>query len=451
MKTPPKILWTEGVTLRPQHFQQQDLYHEARLQRMAAALHPYVWGVRAAAWDEEALANNILQAESLSLVFQDGDTYDAPGPDRLPEAVELEGLPPSEQHFTFYAALPAYRPHGGNLAGVRGQDQGQGQARFRQLEVETPDLYTEALDAGIVYLAKQARLLSHLAPRSGYVSFPVLRLRRRNGGGFEIDPKFVAPSLSVGAARTLTRQLQALMQRLQAKIDALYAAQREPSKDVVVQGGDASSFALLQTISAGCATLHHHAQCRGFHPERLFQDLLGLAGGLMAFSRKVSVKDLPGYDHEQPGPAFARLDAILRDLVDMVISSKYLAIPLVQDAARPSYFEGRLPDGIDQKTMLCLGVRADIPALELVAMAPARFKVAAPDDVGRLVASALPGVELVHLPQVPAAIPVRPSTYYFALQGKGPLYATMLQRQVASVYVPSGIRDLDLELFAVMP
>ena len=449
MKTSPKILWTEGVTLRPQHFQQQDRYHEARLQRMTAALHPFAWGIRAAIWNEEALGNNILQAESLSLVFQDGDTYDAPGPDLLPEAVELEARPTNEMHFTFYAALPAYRPHGGNLAGVRGQDQGQ--ARFRQLELETSDLYTEAHDAGIVYLAKTVRLLPHHAPRSGYTAFPVVRLRRRAGGGFEIDPKFVAPSLSVGAAPALVRQLDALMHKLQAKIDALYAAQREPSKDVVVQGGDASSFALLQAISVGCATLQHHAQCPGFHPERLFQDLLGLAGGLMVFSRKVRIRDLPGYDHEQPGPAFARLDAILRDLVDLVISSKYLAIPLVQDVARPSYYEGRLPDGIDQKTMLCLGVRADLPALELVAMAPARFKVSAPDDVGRLVASALPGVDLVHMPQVPAAVPIRPNTYYFALQCKGPLYATMLQALAASVYVPSGIRDLDLELFAVTP
>lgn len=448
MKTPPKILWTEGVTLRPQHFQQQDRYHEARLQRMTAALHPYAWGVRAAAWNEEALANNVLQAESLSLVFQDGDTYDAPGPDLLPEAVELEALPPSEQQFTFYAALPAYRPHGGNLAGVRGQ--GQSQARFRQLELETPDLYTEALESSIVYLAKQACLLPHFAPRSGHVGFPVLQVRRSTGGGFEIDPRFAAPSLSIGASPALARQLDALMQKLQAKIDALYAAQREPNKDVVVQGGDATSFSLLQTISAGAASLHHHMRCRGFHPERLFQDMLGLAGGLMAFSRRVSVKDLPGYDHEEPGPAFARLDAILRDLVDMVISSKYLAIPLVQDTARPSYFEGKLPkDAIGPKSLLCLGVRADLPALELVALVPARFKVGSPDDVSRLVASALPGVELAHLPQVPAAIPVRPSTYYFGFQGKGPLYQNMLQAQTVSVYVPSGIRELELELFAL--
>ena len=447
MKTPSKILWTEGVTLRPQHFQQQDRYHEARLHRIAAALHPYAWGLTAeTAWDEDALAHNTLRAESLSLVFQDGETYDAPGSDPLPEPVDLAELPSNEHHFTFYAALPACHSHGGNLAGVRDQDKGL--ARFRQLELETPDLYTEALDSGIVYLDKQVRLLSHLAPRAGYASVPVLRLRRR-GGGFEIDPAFVAPSISVGAAPALARLMDALMQKLQAKIDVLYAAQREPSKDVVVQGGDMASFWLLQTISAGCASLHHHTRCRGLPPERLFQDLLGLAGGLMAFSRKVRVRDLPGYDHEQPGLAFARLDAILRDLVDTVISSKYLAIPLVQDPARPSYFEGKLPDTIDQKTTLCLDVRADLSALELVAMVPARFKVGAPDDVGRLVASALPGVDLVHMPQVPAAVPVRPNTYYFALQGKGPLYANMLQAQAASVYVPSGIRDLSLEMFAI--
>jgi type VI secretion system protein ImpJ len=256
--------------------------------------------------------------------------------------------------------------------------------------------------------------------------------------------------MSVAAAPALARQLDALMQKLQAKIDALYAAQREPTKNVVVQGGDVSSFWLLQTISAGCASLHHHAKCRAFHPERMYQDLLGLAGGLMAFSRKVRIGDLPGYDHEQPGPAFARLDAVVRDLVDTVISSKYLAIPLVQDAARPSYFEGKLTlDAIDQKTLLCLGVRADFPPLELVAAVPTRFKVGTPDDVSRLVASALPGVELVHMPQVPAAVPIAPNTYYFSLQSKGPLYANLLQAQAVSVYVPSGIRELSLELFAI--
>jgi len=42
-----KPLWTEGQLVRPQHFQQQDLYHEALLDERIAALTPYRWGVAA--------------------------------------------------------------------------------------------------------------------------------------------------------------------------------------------------------------------------------------------------------------------------------------------------------------------------------------------------------------------------------------------------------------------
>jgi type VI secretion system protein ImpJ len=61
----------------------------------------------------------------------------------------------------------------------------------------------------------------------------------------------------------------------------------------------------------------------------------------------------------------------------------------------------------------------------------------------------MPGVRLVHAPQVPAAVPVRPGAYYFTLEARGPLYERMLQAQSVTVYVPAGVQDLKLELIAV--
>jgi type VI secretion system protein ImpJ len=449
MTKPSKILWSEGVTLRPQQFQQQDRYHEGRLHRITTATHPHLWGVRSIQWNKEGLANGILRADAMSLIFQDGETYDAPDTDVLPTPVDLTALPATEETFTFYAALPLFNGHGGNLTGM---EKAGVHARYFQTELETADLYTQALHSRVVYLTKQVELLSHLTPRSSYVNFPVIRLRRIPSGGFDVDPAFVAPSLSISAADPLLRQLDALMQKLRAKIDALYADQREQSKDViVVQSGDASSFWLLHTISAACTSLTHYANCKAMHPERLFLELLNLAGGLMAFSKKYSTNDIPAYEHGEPGPAFVKLEAIIRDLVDTVISSKYLSILLTQTPGRPSYFEGSLPDAVDHQTLLCLGVRADMPALELVAAVPNRFKIGSPDDVGRMVASALPGVELVHMPQVPSTVPIRPNTYYFSLASKTTLYENMLKSQAVTVYVPSGIRELKVEMFAVMP
>ena len=74
----------------------------------------------------------------------------------------------------------------------------------------------------------------------------------------------------------------------------------------------------------------------------------------------------------------------------------------------------------------------------------------APDDVEKFVLSALPGVRLQYSPQPPAAIPVRPETCYFSLESKGPMFERMLKAQSISIYAPEGLRELKLELLAVV-
>lgn len=451
---PSKVLWGEGLFLRPQHFQQQDRYHEARLNQTACALHPYCWGVRKLVVDLDALRSDILRIDELSLLFPDGEVVRAPGDDILPPQVRLGDLPPALQSVTFHAALPALRPHGDNCASGASPDGTEApDVRFGRHERETQDLYTQAADAPVTYLRKALRLVADSEPLEAYESFPLLRLRRVATGGFEVDPGFIPPSLSIDAVSSpgagLYIGLARLMEKLLAKVGALYGDLREPSRNVVeIRGGDVSSFWLLHTASAGYAALAHFLHHRELHPERLYGALLALAGGLMTYSRSYRLEDLPSYVHADPGPQFARLDGIIRDLLDTVISSRYFTIALHKD--RPSYYLGALDSGrINAQTTLYLAVAADMPALRLVEAVPLQLKVGAPEDVDKFVLSALPGVKLVHAPQVPSAIPVRPDTYYFVLEGRGALYEAMLKAQSISVYVPNGVRELRLELIAV--
>jgi len=277
----------------------------------------------------------------------------------------------------------------------------------------------------------------------------VCALRRSGTGSFELDQRFIAPSTSIEAMPPLRAILRRLLDTLQAKVDALYGFHREPSKHVIeFRSGDIASFWLLHTSSSAFASLSHYHHNPGLHPERLYEQLLNLAGALMTFSRSFTLADLPPYQHAQPGPAFARLDHIVRELLETVISTRYFAIAL--DEVRPSYHHGRLEtDKITAATRLYLGVQAAMQPTELVEAVPMRFKVGAPDDVEKLVLSAMSGVQLTHAPQVPAAIPVRSGAYYFAVEPRGPLYERMLQAQTISIYVPGGVQDLRLELFAL--
>ena len=78
-----KILWGEGLFLRPQHFQQQDRYHEQRLHQSVLALHPYAWGVNQLQVDRDAL---LQMGSALSRCLQDLaaiETTDQPTDDLL--------------------------------------------------------------------------------------------------------------------------------------------------------------------------------------------------------------------------------------------------------------------------------------------------------------------------------------------------------------------------------
>jgi type VI secretion system protein ImpJ len=300
-------------------------------------------------------------------------------------------------------------------------------------------------------LKRSVRLLAEHEPRDHLVSLPVCRLRLTAAGTFELEARFVAPSLSVQAAPALGALLRRLLDMLQTKVDALYGSHREPSRHVIeFRSGDIASFWLLHTSSAACAALLHFRQHPGLHPERLYKRPLELARALMTFSMSHQLSDLTAYDHARPEGPFNRLETIIHGLLETVISTRYFSIALAE--AKRSFHVGRLDSElISAGTSFYLGVTASMPAAELLDAVPLRFKVGAPDDVDKLVLSAMSGVRLTQAPQVPAAIPVRPGAFYFALEARGALYERMLQSQSITIYAPAGIQDLRLELFALNP
>jgi type VI secretion system protein ImpJ len=444
MSIPAKLLWGEGLVIAPQQMQRLDLYHEVRLQQLAQTISPCLWGVRKAEWNLDMLGNNMLKAEELSLLFQDGEIFDAPISDPAPPAVDLSTLDADEQVFTFHAALPLLNQHGGNAEKT---------ARYRRKDVEAADLFTSDLSLDVEYLTKNVTLIPHTEARTGYVSFPIIRIKRDPTGGFEIDPTFTPPSVTLATAAGLPAMLDALLAKLNAKIAALYERHRLNGRQAFeVHAGDASSFWMLNVICTAAAPLTHCARYRQHHPEYVFDKLTGLAGGLMTFSPKYALSDLPSYQHDDPGSSFQRIDAIIRDLIDTVISSRYFTVPLAADHVKITHHHGVLdPARVERRTELCLAVSADMPALELVAAVPVRFKIGSPDDVERLIGAALPGVELVHMAQVPGEVPVRPNTYYFSLTAKGNLYENMLKAQAITIYAPAGMKGLRMELFGIAP
>jgi type VI secretion system protein ImpJ len=442
-----KILWGEGLFLRPQHFQRQDLYHEARMAEFGRAAHPYLWGIRKLKLDSDALASGILRVSEISAILPDGELVDAPVSDELPDPVNLAEIDNVGNGLTFYLALPYLRDYGPNFSTQR-ETTGQ-VLRYFQHDVSAPDLYTNAIESEVSVLRKSLRLLSDRDNREQTISIPVARVRANSSGGYELDQAFVPPSLSVKASPQIFLLVRRLLEILQAKAQALYGFHREPSQHIVeFRSGDIATFWLLHTVNSACASLQHLFHHPALHPERLFQALLSLAGQLLTFSKAYSLADLPIYNHANPGPEFFKLDQIIRELIETVISARFFNIALME--VKPAFHLGRIDsEKVTNSASFYLSVAADMPPAELVEAVPQRIKIGAPDDVEKIVSSAMPGVRLMAAPQVPPAIPVRPGCYYFSVEPHGPLYERMIAANAIMIYVPAVFKNINLELIAI--
>lgn len=442
-----KVLWGEGLFLRPQHFQQQDQYHESLLNEVARTIHPYYWGIRKLKFDLDALNNGQLRLNEASIIFPDGESYNAPGADTLPDALNLTNIPNLSDGSIIYLAIAPLKEFAQNSV-EENTDAGQ-VVRYTHSHTSQSDLFTQGVPADITLLRRWVRLLPEHESRDQFVTLPIARIHRSATGAFEIDNAFMPPASSLQAIPAQMLMVRRLLDILEAKVSALYGHHREPSKNIIeFRSGDIASFWLLHTASHHYGQILHVYQNPALHPERLFQTLLSLAGALMTFSTAYSLTDLPTYQHEAPTSSFLRLYQIIRELLETVISTRYFAIAISE--YKPSFWKGQLAsDKIDSQTNFFLAVSSSIPAPDLVETVPSHFKLGAPDDVEKFVLSAMPGVKLTYAPQVPTAVPVRPGHFYFALDNKGAIYERMLKAQSISIYVPNNFPDLKLEMIAV--
>lgn len=444
-----RILWGEGLFLRPQHFQQQDRFLEAGLARALAQGQGYPWGAAAARLDGAALAEGLLGCEELQVLFQDGTFYDAPGEEPLPRPRRLADLPGGGDERVVWACLPVLDGAGGNAA-EPDRDGGR-PARFLLDRIQVPDLHTEAPEAELTVLRANVRLRVDGEDRDGHHAVPVARLRRSGADAWAPDPAYVPPVLAVRAAPPLLAQLRELHGLLLARRRALAGSRRERAGTVAEYGaGDVASFWLLHTVSRCLPALAHLLDAPRVHPEAAYRLLAQLAGELTTFSTALGPEDVPAYRHGDLTGTFQRLGALVRELLDTVIPVRCLVLPLHQE--RPSFHAVRLEgDRLGPGCGLYLAVTCDRPAAEILEAVPRKLKVGSPEDVEQLLHSALPGVRLAHAARTPAAVPVRVGSHYFALEPQGSIFERMLAARSVCVYAPRALPPMTFDLIAVLP
>ena len=442
------IIWAKGTFLTPQHLQAQERFIESTLEFRLEALSFRPWGFHELLFNEEALGEGNLAISRAAGIFPDGLPFEIPDSDPGPPPKPfVPFFEPDQQTLDVYLAIPHYRDRGLNIAvKSRGAD-----ARY-QAEVETlRDENTGLNEKPIQIARKNFRLLTEAESREGCSAMRVARVKRTAAGTFQIDSDFVPPLIDVAASEHLLSILRRLVEILAAKSSILAGGRRQRSQSLAdFTAADVANFWLLYTVNSYLPLLRHIHETRRGHPERVFSTLIGLAGALTTFSMNIQPRDLPLYSHDELSSCFSDLDEKLRALLETVVPSNFVALPL--KLAQPSIYATLLDD--DKYlvgTRMYLALTAEMDQAELIKKAPNLIKVGSATQVEQLVRQAIPGVKLTHAPKPPAAIPVKLNYQYFSLNQSGAAWEGVGKGRSLAAYVPGDIKNPQLELIVLLP
>jgi type VI secretion system protein ImpJ len=442
------VVWTKGTLLNPQHLQSQDRFLEETLQFDLQALQFRPWGFRHLRIDQAALSAGSLAIFEAAGILPDGLLFDIPQSDPAPPAKPLaDRFGPEVKSVDVYLAIPNYRERGFNVAMARRESE----TRYRAEAEMIRDENTGQAEKPVLVARKNLRLLADTENREGSSILRVARVRKTPAGLFQLDPRFVPPLVDFVTSDYLVSIARRLVEILSAKSTELAGSRRQKNQSLAdFTAADIPRFWLLYTVNAALPVFRHLFETRKGHPEALYSAMLSLAGALSTFSIKIHPRDLPPYDHNELGACFTDLDEKLRLLLETVVPSNYVSLPL--KLVQPSIYATSIDnEKYLQGTRMYLALSADVNQADLVGKAPQLLKICSADAIEHLVQRALPGVPLAHAISPPSAIPVKLNYQYFALSQSGGSWEAVVRARNLAAYVPGDFPNPQLELIVVLP
>ncbi|WP_253247059.1 type VI secretion system baseplate subunit TssK [Neisseria dumasiana] len=443
-----KPLWEEGILLSPQHFQQQNQYNDFVAATMLKTTGAFNWGVVQQHLDHKALEVGKIKIDFIQLCLPDGIVLDTRLSNDIIEARPLDIIPESAKNVLVYLAVPIWQSHTSNLSGK--QDTAGAPRRFKKYFETVSDLFSdEEVEIAVEQYNLQIRF--DFEDNDNYILCPVARLSKNEHGKFTFDSRYVPPSVLLESSPYLVELLQRLKSLLFSRIHSLSARRKARSEDLVdFSVSDSTLFWFLHSLNSVYPEISHLELHPNHHPEELYKLMCRLLGMLYTFRISESVENIDNYDHLNLYKTFNNLEIKIRDLLDEVIPSPVIEISL--DHFKPTQWRAQIFDSrIDGSAEFFLSAHSEtLSFLDLQKQLPLVSKVGAPDDVERVINTAVLGVPLQLLNQAPAGLPVRMDNVYFRLDKNHPAFKRMLESQAFSIYVPASVTNLRLSLYAVV-
>jgi type VI secretion system protein ImpJ len=438
-----KVVWSEGMFLRPQHFQQQARYVENFVEGRCAVLTPHPWGFTRLQIDTQLLKLGKVGILSARGVFPDGTPFNIPEDDDAPSPLNI---PEAARDTLVYLGLPVRRP---GAMEMDISDDTHGLARYLPREYSTRDSNSGAESDVRLQVGKlRLRLLLDSDKRDDYTCIGAARVvERRTDNDVLLDEAYMPTALDCQAVTGLAGFLKELQGLLHHRGEALAGRVSASGRGGTAEIAD---FMLLQAVNRYEPLVGHLTGLQGLHPERLFALAVEIAGEMATFTARTKrPPEFPPYRHDDLQLTFAPVIRELRQSLSMVLEQNAINIP-VQDRSFGVRVAVVNDKDLFSQAGFVLAVAADIPSEELRGRFPAQVKIGPVEQIRELVNLQLPGIRVRPLPVAPRQIPFHTGFVYFELDRSGDYWTKLHDSGGMAIHV--GREDfpgIQMELWAI--
>lgn len=441
MSSRNRVIWREGLFIKPQHFQQQQRHSDYALHARLSALSDYFYGLQSLAINEDYLGFGRIALVGATGILPDGTVFNIPNDDVLPTPLEITDASVANQKV--YLALPL------SVSGVNEVGQGgQVATRLQAHRHDVRDLHSEGGDVVSLEVGRVSlRLMLEREDRSAYASLAIARiLDKRPDGGLVLDPNFMPCSISVSAIPTLKRFLGESAGLVAERARSLSQRIAAPGQQGVA---DVAEFMMLQLLNRAQPQLSHLARLGTLHPERLHEALVQLCGELMTFTDESRLPpEFPAYRHDDQQVSFEPVMLALRQALSTVLSPRAVSIQL----RKHQY--GIMVAMVNESELMTnadfvLAVRARMPQEQLRKQLLQQTKVASSDKIRELISLQLPGIPLLPLPVAPRQLPYHAGYSYFQLDRQSPAWQMLAVGNTLAFHIAGDFPELDMQLWAI--
>ncbi len=460
MEVERQLFWHQGLFLQPQHFQVLERSVLSLLAPYQQFFMPHFWGVVDMDVEKAALGTRSFSLMTGEFLFPDG-THAVLSRNAVVEARSFEeGWVEGEKPFTVYVALKKWNPLGENVTVVENLTNiSSVTTRFVSLAEpeEIRDLHSGGPAGQIKRLYQVLKICwetekDHLGD---FVYIPVAQLERM-GEEVRLSEQFIPPLVLLSASGALMRIVKEIRDQIAARGRQLEEMKSRRGIQTAEFGSRDMVYLLaLRSINRYVPLLYHLTEVQRVHSWTVYGLLRQLIGELSSFSEKVDVMGrmesedivLPSYDHENMKECFFTAQTLVTKLLDEITAGPEYIIRLIFDGTyygaelKPAIFEGR------NRFFLVFRTEAD-PKIVLQSIA-AYAKLSSREHLPILIARALPGIDLEHLPVPPQELPRRAHTVYCAVDHHNDQWIQVRKTHNVALYWDNAPDDLEVELMVV--